>query len=98
MSDKDLAPSVPTGTIEYYWASTSLKKRQPYELAWRVMVRLKATNGEIVAQITQGAKDKRDARRSVEALAFMFGGDLTALKQVGPGRPPAPLPLAPPYN
>lgn len=85
MSDKDLAPIKHTGIIEYYWVNTIGKGMT---VVPRVMVRLCATNGEQVAQITQGAKDKRDARRSVEALAFMFGGDITALQQVGPGTKP----------
>lgn len=92
--EKGRKPAVPT--IEYYWSPAH---PDPARTVHRVNVRIRGANGEIVAQITQGAKDKRDARRSVEALCNIFNGghdpklleDLVSLrwlKEVGPGPRP----------
>lgn len=97
-------------TIEYYWSTPtrvvggSGEIGNPFRYAEGepvVNVRIKAANGLVVGQITQGSKDKRDARRCVEALASCFRAfpdphlleDLIALKglkEVGPGPKPKP--------
>ncbi|UNA00804.1 hypothetical protein ZHS_48 [Edwardsiella phage vB_EpM_ZHS] len=64
-------------TIEYYWSTPTRvvggtgEIGNPFRYAEGepvVNVRIKAANGLVVGQITQGSKDKRDARRCVEAL------------------------------
>lgn len=83
-----------TPRIEYYW---SMQGFEP-----RVNVRLWGANGEQIAQITQGYRDKTDARRGVQALRNMLSNsnegprdfeDLIAgkfLREVGPGKKPEP--------
>lgn len=84
--------------IEYYWA------RNPHPVPQTVNVRIFAANGVQVGQITQGSKDKRDARRCVNALCVALGAawvngdgddhfveELVAsgfLREVGPGPRP----------
>jgi len=83
-------------TIEYYWTNVIGPAMKAVAV---VNVRIKAANGLQVAQITQGFRDKTDARRGVEALAHCFRAypnptllaDLIAsktLKEVGPGPKP----------
>jgi hypothetical protein len=98
-------------TIEYYWSTPTRvvggtgEIGNPFRYADGtpvVNVRIMAANGLLVAQITQGFRDKHDARRGVETLAACFRAvpdphllsdlvALKALKEVGPGpKPKAP--------
>lgn len=65
----------------------------------KVAVSIRAANGEKLAPITQGAKDKRDAMRSVEALVHALTGmdgvaqyhrlrSAGLLAEIGPGPKP----------
>lgn len=69
----------------------------------KVAVSIRAANGEKLAPITQGAKDKRDAKRSlvalVEALSGVNGVAFLeariadgSLAEVGPGPKPKLVP------
>ena len=82
--------------IEYYWRDG----KHEGLFVPVVNVRIVAANGEVVGQITQGFRDKTDARRAVNALAEALGipveavggqwvQNSTALREVGPGRKPS---------
>ncbi len=59
-----------------------------YEVNWR----LKAANGEVLCQCTQGFQDKTDAMRNVftvsETLSARAGALSLNLRIVGPGKKP----------
>jgi len=68
---------MPKATIEYYWSPkrvTKIVQNKPVA-DHEVNVRILGANGLIVGQITQGFKDKRDARRGVNALCEALGWD-----------------------
>lgn len=76
--------------VEYYWA---LVPHGGYEhfVNWRLV----GANGEIMCQSTQGFRDKRDAQRSVRAVAEALVGAWAEVgagglfaREVGPGRKP----------
>lgn len=69
----------------------------------KVAVSIRAANGEKLAPITQGAKDKRDAKRSILALVTALAGETGALMlagriadgsvaEIGPGPKPKLVP------
>lgn len=71
--------------IEYYWVNTNHDENW-----WQVNWRLVGANGEIMCQSTQGFRDKVDAQRSVDAVAYLFSSNWGSetLRIVGPGRKP----------
>ncbi len=79
--------------LELYWSpnpqTDSLSNGGPHHVAtWR----LKAANGEVLCQCTQGFQDKTDAMRNVfattEALSARAGALNLNLRIVGPGKKP----------
>ena len=66
--------------VEFYWTN------QSKNLTRVVNVRIIGGNGEEVAPITQGARDKTDAMRSVNDLIDILGGALTLQELEAAGR------------
>lgn len=74
--------------VELYWtAHTPAEPLAPDEQ--RVNWRLKAANGEVLCQCTQGFQDKTDAMRNLTAVAGVFFGDVDRVRVVGPGKKPS---------
>lgn len=84
--------------IVYYWTSNHKRMRvsgvvrvvSDHKVNWRLV----GANGEVMCQSTQGFRDKRDARRSVEAVWSALLGmtqpdGMLMPRQVGPGMKPA---------
>lgn len=76
--------------VELYWVRNpviaSLTNDSPAHLVnWR----LKAANGEVLCQCTQGFRDKADAMRNLTAVAGVFFGDVDRVRVVGPGKKPS---------
>ncbi len=76
--------------IELYWTfvATGGNRLDPvghYVVNWR----MKAANGEVLCQCTQGFQDKTDAMRNVQAVAGVMHGDVDKVRIVGPGKKPS---------
>lgn len=98
----------PVPTIHYGWMPVKARAGRGAPMRTidhKVAVSIRAANGEKLAPITQGAQDKRDAKRSVLALVTALAGELGAqhlmsrlatgeLAEVGPG----PKPKLPPVE
>lgn len=67
--------------VELYWSEWQMK----HQVNWR----LKAANGEVLCQCTQGFQDKTDAMRNLTAVAGVFFGDVNRVRVVGPGKKPS---------
>lgn len=96
----------PVPTIHYGWMPVKARagRGAPMRIIdHKVAVSIRAANGEKLAPITQGAKDKRDAKRSVLALVTALSGESGALllegriadgmvAEIGPGPKPKLVP------
>jgi hypothetical protein len=84
--------------IEYYWTPgrPGSDKHGAEVVDHFVNWRLIGANGEVMCQSTQGYRDKRDARRAVEAVTLILckpahsseGAVTYGVREVGPGRKP----------
>lgn len=71
--------------IELYWVVHQEFPTNRVEVNWR----MKAANGEVLCQCTQGFQDKTDAMRNITAVAGVMHGDVDKIRIVGPGKKPA---------
>lgn len=71
--------------VELYWLVHQEFPTNRVEVNWR----LKAANGEVLCQCTQGFQDKTDAMRNLTAVASVFFGDVDRVRVVGPGKKPS---------
>lgn len=80
--------------IELYWVPVygecTTGMNGPDEVVdAKVNWRMKAANGEVLCQCTQGFQDKTDAMRNITAVAGVMHGDVDKVRIVGPGKKPA---------
>lgn len=71
--------------VELYWGHVAEGVDAYPGINWR----LKAANGEVLCQCTQGFRDKTDAIRNLTAVAGAFFGDVDRVRVVGPGKKPS---------
>ena len=91
-----MAARKPKIVYEWVWKSNRVKTAMPslkqpgLNGDWKVDWALIGANGEHMCGSNQGFTDKTDARRSVDAVAFVLtGSHVGAMREVGPGKKPS---------